>query len=65
MAVDGAKLLYPIFEKSGGKTGYISIQTNTKYYRNADKMVAIVRGVMVNGEHIGYGKQGRENPAPT
>jgi len=39
MAVDGAKLLYPAFQKSGGKCGYISIQTNTKYYRDTDKMV--------------------------
>jgi len=39
MACDGAKLLYPIFQKSGGKYGHISIQTNTKYYRDTDKMV--------------------------
>ena len=39
MACDGAKLLYPIFKESGGKCGYISIQTNTKYYLDTKKMV--------------------------
>jgi transaldolase len=34
MAVEGAKLLEPIFDPKSGK-GRISIQTNTKYYRNA------------------------------
>ncbi|MGI5898727.1 MAG: transaldolase family protein [Christensenellales bacterium] len=39
MAQDGSKLLLPVFEESGGKAGYISIQTNAKYYRNPEKMV--------------------------
>jgi len=39
MAVDGAKLLYPIFKQTEKKTGYISIQTNTKYYNNTEKIV--------------------------
>ncbi|MCL2580125.1 MAG: transaldolase family protein [Oscillospiraceae bacterium] len=39
MACDGAKLLKPIFEQTGGKAGFISIQTNTKYFRDTDKMV--------------------------
>lgn len=39
MAVAGAKLLEPAFKKTGGQAGYISIQTNAKYYRNAEKMV--------------------------
>lgn len=38
MAVDGAELLKPVFEAAGGKAGYISIQTNAKYYRDAKKM---------------------------
>jgi len=38
MAVDGAERLYPVFERTQGKAGYISIQTNTKYYRNAEKI---------------------------
>jgi transaldolase len=40
MAKDGAELLYPIYEQTKGKAGYISIQTNTKNFRNKDKMVA-------------------------
>jgi len=40
MAVEGAKLLYPIYEKNNGKNGYISIQTNAKYYRDDEKMTA-------------------------
>jgi len=40
MAVDGAKLLYPIFMETGGRTGFISIQTNTKYYKNYEKLAA-------------------------
>ncbi len=39
MAVDGARLLKPVFDATGGKAGYISIQTNAKYYRNTEKMV--------------------------
>jgi len=39
MAVSGAKLLEPIYHASKGQRGRISIQTNTKYYRNADYML--------------------------
>lgn len=38
MAIDGAKLLEPIFDPKKG-TGRISIQTNTKYFNNTDKLV--------------------------
>jgi len=38
MAVDGAKVLEPVFKATDGKAGYISIQTNAKLYRNPDKM---------------------------
>ncbi|MDR1378470.1 MAG: transaldolase family protein [Synergistaceae bacterium] len=38
MAVVGAKLLKPVFDRTGGMAGYISIQTNAKYYRNVDKI---------------------------
>lgn len=34
-----AKKLLPVFEKYKGKKGRLSIQTNAKYYRSADKMV--------------------------
>ncbi|MDR3122010.1 MAG: transaldolase family protein [Clostridiales bacterium] len=40
MAQDGAKKLLPVFERTGGKAGFISIQTNAKYYRDAEKMAA-------------------------
>ncbi len=38
MAMKGAGLLLPIFEKEGGTKGRLSIQTNAKYYRNAKAM---------------------------
>ena len=38
MAIDGAKLLEPLFDTDKG-TGRISIQTNTKYFNNAKKLV--------------------------
>jgi len=38
-AVKGAKLLMPIFEREKGLKGRLSIQTNPKYYRNAQKMI--------------------------
>jgi len=38
MAIDGAKLLEPLFDPKAG-TGRISIQTNTKYFNNAEKLV--------------------------
>lgn len=37
LAVEGAKLLEPIFDPVKG-TGRISIQTNTKYYNNAERL---------------------------
>lgn len=40
MAVAGAKLLKPVYLESKGQKGRISIQTNTKYYRNTDLMIA-------------------------
>ena len=38
MAVDGAKILEPLFDPKKG-TGRISIQTNTKYFNNAEKLI--------------------------
>jgi transaldolase len=40
MAVEGAELLGPIYEKNNAANGYISIQTNAKFYRDDEKMVA-------------------------
>jgi transaldolase len=39
MAQTGAKMLRPIFDENKGQSGRISIQTNTKYYRNWGKLV--------------------------
>lgn len=39
MGVRGARLLEPLFEESHGSYGRLSIQTNIKNYKNADKMV--------------------------
>lgn len=38
LAIDGAKLLEPLFDPATGE-GRISIQTNTKYYNNTEKLV--------------------------
>lgn len=40
MAVRGAGLLKPIFDKNNGQKGRISVQTNAQNYRNAEKMVS-------------------------
>jgi len=40
MVGECAKQLYPVHQETEGKSGYMSIQTNVKYYRNADKMIA-------------------------
>lgn len=37
-AIDGAKLLEPIYHETKGQKGRISIQTNTKYFLSAEKM---------------------------
>ena len=37
-AIEGAKLLEEIYDESNGQKGRISIQTNTKYYRNSNLM---------------------------
>ncbi|WHH58533.1 transaldolase family protein [Petroclostridium sp. X23] len=39
MAVAGAKVLYPIYEKTKGQKGRISIQTNTKYYKDPKLLI--------------------------
>ncbi len=39
MAIEAAKLLEPIFNKTDGQKGRISIQTNTKFYQNSSKMI--------------------------
>lgn len=39
VAVKGAELLLPVFEREGGKKGRLSIQTNPVYYRNAAALV--------------------------
>lgn len=39
MAVKGAALLKPAFDLEKGKNGRLSIQTDPRYYRNADLMV--------------------------
>lgn len=39
MAVKGAELLHPVFEREKGLKGRISIQTNPMFYRNADAIV--------------------------
>lgn len=36
IGVKGAELLYPVFEREGGKKGRLSIQTNPANYRNPD-----------------------------
>ncbi len=43
VAVHGAKLLLPIFEREQGRKGWLSIQTNPANYRNAAAMVAQAR----------------------
>ena len=39
MAVHGAKLLEPVFEREKGRKGRLSIQTDPALYRNADAIV--------------------------
>jgi transaldolase len=38
MAVKGAELLQPVFEREGGRKGRLSIQTNPKLYRDAARI---------------------------
>jgi transaldolase len=39
MAVRGAELLYPVFEREGGRKGRISLQTNPSFFRNTRAIV--------------------------
>jgi len=39
MSAKGAELLEPIFHREKGKKGRLSIQTDPKFYRNADRIV--------------------------
>ena len=38
MAVRGAELLLPVFEREGGRMGRLSIQTNPNFYRDAARI---------------------------
>jgi transaldolase len=40
MSVKAAELLIPVFDQTQGKKGRLSIQTDPKYYRDADRIVA-------------------------
>lgn len=40
MALKGAEVLRPIFDRTQGRKGRISVQTNPTFYRNADAIVA-------------------------
>ena len=53
MAIDGAKLLEPLFDTDKG-TGRISIQTNTKYFNNAEKLIeqAVYFSTLAPNMHI-------------
>ncbi|HVO41503.1 MAG TPA: transaldolase family protein [Aggregatilineales bacterium] len=39
MAVKGANLLFPVYQREKGKKGRLSIQTNPAFYRNADAIL--------------------------
>jgi transaldolase len=39
MAMEAAEILYPVFEKTNGQHGKLSIQVNPKYFNQADLMV--------------------------
>src|SRR5262245_12457161 len=39
MAVRGAELLRPVFDRTEGKKGYLSIQTNPEHYRTPEALV--------------------------
>ncbi len=39
MAVKAAALLRPVFERTAGKKGWLSLQTNPEYYKSADLLV--------------------------
>ena len=40
MAVRGAELLRPVFDRTEGKKGYLSVQTNPEYYRTSESLVS-------------------------
>ena len=43
MAVRGAALLLPIFERTGGQKGFLSLQTNPEYYKTTEALVSQAR----------------------
>src|SRR5262245_21920018 len=42
MAVRGAQMLRPVFDRTEGKKGYLSIQTNPEFYRTSESLVSHV-----------------------
>ena len=43
ISVRGAEVLLPVFEREGGKKGRLSIQTNPKFYRDAERITEQAR----------------------
>ncbi len=52
MAANGAALLRPIYDRTSGRKGRISIQTNPKWWNNADRMVAQAESFLNSAENI-------------
>lgn len=42
---EAAALLEPVYQRTRGKKGFLSMQVNPKFYRSRDKMVAHARGL--------------------
>lgn len=40
VGVDASKILLPVFKQTNGVKGYLCLQVNPKYYRNAERMLA-------------------------
>ena len=54
MAVRGAELLLPVFEREGGRKGRLSIQTNPKLYRDAARLIEqALRFAEAGAQHAG------------
>lgn len=47
-----SKKLLPVFEGSKGKKGRLSIQTNARYYRNAEKMISQAEELAALGKNM-------------
>ena len=52
LALEAMPILRPVYDKSNGRNGRVTVQVNPKYFTNPDKMIEHAREIATWGENI-------------